>query len=396
MRTLANKNFFLVLAAAILLAGLILVLAHAKTRSLAAGKQQTSAGTDCSASNNQELCWQQQMKQTLQSQGLPAAFDILANLYDTAPAFASQCHAFTHELGQEAYEMFASHQDFELNSKTQYCGYGFYHGFMETLLQSTGDVSQAQNFCAYVGKKLAGQTSDGEGACYHGIGHGAVDGTDIKAWGNPQAMIDPSLKLCKFASCDNQQFLYRCVTGVYNALEILSSDPQYKLTMIQKNPFWLCPSQPEFYKEPCYTNMLPSLLRFTNNDLVKSEKMIEKIPEQTAIKTTVSYSLFHEFIRLNLERPNYNIENGVQICHGLADPYRLSCIEGLAGGHMKYGDPQQAYVKGLAFCKMPILKSDEEDSCYNTILTRLPIWYSPAKSAEICSSVDVKFQTYCR
>lgn len=351
---------------------------------------------NCSSSQNQLQCWQQQMKQTLQSHGLPAAFDALANLYATQPAFAVQCHNFTHELGEEAYEMFASGKDFELNSKTQYCGYGFYHGFMETLLQNTKDVRKAQDFCAYVGKKLAGQTTDGEGACYHGIGHGAVDGTDVKAWGNPQAMIDPSMKLCKFVSGTNQDYLYRCVTGVYNALEILSTDSKYKLSMIEKNPFWLCPSQPESYKEPCYTNMLPSLLRFTNNGLEKSEKIIEKIPEKPNIKTTVIYSLFHEFVRLNLDRPNYNIENGMQICHSLADTFRLACVDGIAGGHMKYGDPKLAYVKGLAFCKMPILKSDEEDSCYNTILTRLRIWYSPVQAAEICSAVDAKFQKYCQ
>lgn len=352
----------------------------------------------CSDSAGQMQCWDQLLKQTLKQQGLPAAFDTLAQLYDTQPAFAAECHAFTHELGQAAYEMFTSHQDFELNPKTQYCGYGFYHGFMETLLQSTKDVRQAQDFCAYVGQKLAGQTTDGEGACYHGIGHGAVDGTDIAAWGDPMKMIQPGLKMCSQAAGFDQTVfgkLYRCVSGSYNALEILSTDSKYKLTQIIKNPFYICPVQVEFYKEACYTNMLPSLLRFTNNDLATAEKIIEKISEQTNIKTTVVYSLFHEFIRLNLDQPNYNIEQGVQVCHGSADLFRLACVEGLAGGHMKYGDPQQAYIKGLAFCKASILRSDEEDSCYNTILTRLPIWYSPAKAAEICASVETKFQHYC-
>ena len=121
---------------------------------------------------------------------------------------------------------------------------------MEELLKATGDYSQAQDFCKYVGVKLAGETTDGEGACYHGIGHGTVDGSDPSAWGDPQKMMQPAMDMClKVAGNDHSQYgkLYRCVSGAYNSLEILSADSKYRLTQIQKNPFFICSSQPKEY-----------------------------------------------------------------------------------------------------------------------------------------------------
>lgn len=371
--------------------GTIIVTGNPQTRS-----------DKCSDLGDKIKCWQDMLNKTLEQGGLPATFDLLAELYAKEPLFASECHSFTHEIGKYTYSKFKSGEDFDLNSKTSYCGYGFYHGFMETLLHATGDIKQAQDFCKYVGVKLANETTDGEGACYHGIGHGAVDGGDPSSWGDAKKMIAPSLNMCeKVAGDDHSQYgkLYRCVTGAYNAIEILSADPKYKLSQIQEDPFYICPSQIDEYKEACYTNMLPALLRFTNNDLLKGEKYIEKIPPNINfpnMRENVVSDLFHEFIRMNLNLPEYNIASGIAICHSLSNLYRKGCINGLAGGHMKYGNPGEAYVKGLTFCARIELRDDEKDVCYNSILSRLLIWYSPSKSKDICKTVPGKFQKYCR
>ena len=354
---------------------------------------------NCSETDGKILCWSKLLNNTLENEGLPKTFDKLAELYNTEPLFAGGCHTFAHEIGEATYKKFAKGQDFDLNAKTSYCGYGFYHGFMETLLQTTGDIKQAQNFCKYVGLKLNGETVDGEGACYHGIGHGTVDGDDISSWGNAQKMLSPSLKMCeKVAGDDHSQYgkLYRCVSGAYNSLEILSHNPKYKLLKTANDPFSICPTQLKEYQEACYTNMLPAILINTGNDLLKSQNYVEKIKEDGySIRTSVTSSLFHEFIRMNITLPDYNIEAGIKMCHLLKDPYRMACIDGLSGGHMKYGNPKDAYVKGLSFCSRSTLRDDEKSSCYNYILSRLRIWYSVAKTKEICQSIPEKFQKYC-
>lgn len=380
---------------------------HDHLNSLYTGKIKVSGGKslsnneDCEENSGKIKCWQELLNKTLEKKGLPATFDLLADLYVKEPLFASECHSFVHEIGKFTYSKFKASEDFELNSKTSYCGYGFFHGFMETLLYTTGDVKQAQDFCKYVGKKLAGETTDGEGACYHGIGHGAVDGADPSAWGDYEKMIGPALDMCKNIANDDQSKygkLYRCVTGAYNSLEILSMDDKYKLVEMKKDPFYICPFQIEEYKEGCYTNMLPALLRFTKNNLMESQKYVENIPEdknEFKIRGPVTSSLFHEFLRLNLTKPDFNISEAINMCHSLKDPYRISCFDGLSGGYMKYGEPTQAHIKGLAFCGRSELVDDEKEVCYNSILSRLRIWYSQSKSKEICESVPVEYKKYC-
>eukprot|EP00923_Selenidium_pygospionis_P025169 GHVN01044337.1.p4 GENE.GHVN01044337.1~~GHVN01044337.1.p4 ORF type:complete len:101 (+),score=5.81 GHVN01044337.1:571-873(+) len=76
------------------------------------------------------------------------------------------------------------------------CGYGFYHGFMETLLLTSGDVEEARAFCRYADEQLRGQASAASTACYHGTGHGAVDGGDTRAWGDVDAIMEPGFALC--------------------------------------------------------------------------------------------------------------------------------------------------------------------------------------------------------
>ncbi|MCE9549076.1 hypothetical protein K8Q98_01620 [Candidatus Nomurabacteria bacterium] len=378
---------------------------HDHLNSLFTGRIKVSGSSivgkeDCSSPGEKITCWQELLNKTLEKDGLPATFDLVADLYTKEPLFASECHSFVHEIGKFAYGKFKLNQDFELNSKTSYCGYGFYHGFMEILLYTTGDVQQAQDFCKYVGEKLAGDTTDGEGACYHGIGHGAVDGADPSAWGDYQKMLAPAFNMClSVAGDDHSKYgkLYRCITGAYNSLEILSMSSRYKLFEMQKDPFYICPFQIDEYKEGCYTNMLPALLRFTKNDIQEAEKHVEAIPEQDSfsIRSAVSSSLFHEFIRLNLNAVDYNKITAINICHSLKDPFRLACVEGLSGGHMKYGEPTKAHIKGLAFCSSAELLDDEKDICYNYILARLRLWYSKEKSVEICQSAPVEFRKYC-
>ena len=100
-------------------------------------------------------CWRNFLNKVLEEKGLGAAFDVLAKLYDTEPVFASECHSYTHELGEKAYAIFSKNGNLEMTPKASYCGYGFYHGFVETLLHSEGSIKQAQEFCSLADKQLS-------------------------------------------------------------------------------------------------------------------------------------------------------------------------------------------------------------------------------------------------
>lgn len=347
----------------------------------------------CENKTDEELlCWRGLIQSALKKQGVAAAFDVIEKAY----SFYPDCHGFAHFIGEKAFKLFSDKKEITLGAKTHYCGYGFYHGFMEALLQSGGSMQEARSFCFYVGEKLAAVSSDARGACYHGIGHGAVDGGDPRSWGYPQKMIDPGLALCESVS-ETEREKYRCVTGVFNALEILSSDPTYKLKEIKEDPFSFCATQPETYKEPCYTNMIPVLLRLTGNNLQEVAHFIEAIEENEGdyeMRSVVISALFHEYARLYPEEMG-DAKRGILMCRSLARELRLACIEGLAGGHMKYGKPKEEYRNGLAFCKSSALFEEERDACFRQIVSTLSVWYSREKAAAICRMVEDTYRQFC-
>ncbi|MEK7517798.1 MAG: hypothetical protein AAB583_04570 [Patescibacteria group bacterium] len=353
-----------------------------------------SQANDCSkVTGNQKIaCFEGLIDKTLKDKGLSSAFEVLAILYQKDPQFASSCHDFVHKLGEKAYGLFASKQDFQLSDKSSYCGYGFYHGFMETLLQTTNDMSEGRKFCEYADSRLKLATSDAGGACYHGIGHGAVDGSDPRTWGNAKKMIEPALKLCEMVSNDENPplrygKLFRCVSGVFNGLEILSSSSQYELSLNRNDPFWICKTQPDRYKEACFTQFVVAVINVTDNDFIASAKIIDSIEKnEYAIPTLQS---------LVVELPHQgktDYQQTLNFCRNLTLRFQIPCISAFAEGFMKYGPPQKEYLRALEFCDSNLLTKEEKQACFSRILSILRIWYTAQKSQEICQSVDEKYR----
>lgn len=341
----------------------------------------------CSLVDSKQQCWQNLMESTLNSQGLDQAFVLMDQLFKSERAFASDCHDFAHVLGEKAYQLFSINQQFNLPDKTSYCGYGFYHGFMEKLLHSKGSLDQARDFCKYAGEKLNQQNADAEGACYHGIGHGAVeDVTDPKLFGNPQTIIQPSLDLCEKVS-DSEDKLFRCTTGVFNALEIVTSQGKYNLSLNKEDPLWVCRTQPNKNKRACYTQMVIAVMNVTKDDFAKSAKILDTIPEDDLAKESLS-GLVVELVRL--DRTDYG--QTIIFCRKLGSRFHLACITGFGEGFLKYGPPQKEYVKGLDFCSANLLTDQEKSACFSRILPILRIWYTVEKAQQICKSVESKYQ----
>lgn len=343
--------------------------------------------TSCQNSNSKIQCWENLMDQTLKNQGLDQAFVLMDSLFKTEPEFAASCHGFAHLLGDKAYDLFSSHKDFTLSPKASYCGYGFYHGFMDKLLHKSNDLSQAQAFCKYAGDKLKDKTSDAEGACYHGIGHGAVeDVTDPKKFGKEQAIIQPSLDLCEKVS-DSEDKLFRCVTGVFNALEIVTSAGRYNLSLNKDDPLWFCRIQPDKYKRACYTQMVVAVMHVTQDGFEKSAQILDTIPEDGWATESLS-GLVVELVRL--EKVGY--QQTIAFCRNVSSRFHIPCITGFGEGFLKYGPPQQEYIKAVDFCASTLLTEEEKKACFNRVLSILRIWYTVGKSQEICQAVDQKYQ----
>lgn len=338
--------------------------------------------------SKKQQCWDEIMSKTLEKEGLDKAFILMDELFHSDPEFASNCHGFAHKLGEKAYMLYANHKSFDLPNKTYYCGYGFYHGFMEKLLHNKGTLDEARDFCKLAGEKLKAQNADAEGACYHGIGHGAVeDVTDPKFFGNPQGIIQPSLNLCERVS-DSSDHLFRCITGVFNALEIVTSEGRYNLSLNQKDPLWICRTQPDKYKRACYTQMVVAVMHVTFDDFVQSAQILNTIPEDAWATESLS-GLMMESVRLG----RTDFRKTAEFCRNITDRFHFPCISGFAEGFLKYGPPQTEYVKALDFCLFEFLTDEEHKACYGRILPILSNWYTHEKASQICFTISEKYRS---
>jgi len=353
----------------------------------------------CIKDSSDTACLERVITDALDSGGVEAALDSLVLISKEQKGFGAQCHEYAHLIGEEAYDLFTGNESLGLTAAVSNCSYGFFHGFMETLLYTTADFELARSFCEYVDSTLSKSGSSGSFlACYHGIGHGFADGGDPRFWGDADAMSAPAIDMCKkVSSSDIEEYV--CVSGVFNSLEILATDSKYELDEINEEPFEFCDRQPLSYLEPCYTNMLISVLRITENNFAEAMRYVDArmqnrgYPSRGGTNTEgmVVLSLMSEFIRLHGSDKTY-VEDGLEICRSLPERLHASCVGGLAFGHIKYSSPADSQNGFLNFCSYEGFTDLERDGCYRDITDKLRTWYDDETSEYICNNVPSKHQ----
>ncbi len=339
-------------------------------------------------------CWSDQIEQVLKSKGLDQSLELLASLYESQPDFAVNCHDVSHSLGDAAYKLFAQGKTVTFSPKTTYCGYGFYHGLMEALLYTKGDYKQAREFCQNINKSMTKDIKNPQTiySCYHGIGHGTLDITDLSIWGNEEKMVSNALKVCEAVGYTKEE-RQLCGSGVFNALQIAYNTRQYKLNMKKEDPFGICRKQPEIYKKACYREISIVYLSLTQSSFSQMANYIEtKIDDETGANAAI-YANASEAIRRVIDKEDHS--ELIRTCKSLRDKLRIWCIQGLSEGNLSWGKPGREYIKGLAFCKSSLFNEEERMTCYTYILPRLGIFYSSQKIDEICSTLEEKYKKLC-
>lgn len=336
-------------------------------------------------------CWEDSLRRIIAADGIDAAFEELAHLFEAEPAFAVECHSYAHLIGQAAYEQFSRERAFPVTPKTTYCGYGFYHGVMEAMLASTGNLTEARKFCLYMDTALAGQASNATAACFHGIGHGVVDGSDRSAWGNDQAIIDPGLTLCDQVATTDQEH-YRCYSGVFNSLAIAYWSNQYGLALDHEDPLKICKRQRDNRRLACYTDMMTALMVITKDDLASAAHFVATIQEDRhaipAMATLASLA-----VRQRLSANDYG--DIVATCHALTLRLRTPCIQGFGSGLMEFGEPGEEYQKAISFCQLSELADGERAACFQSVIGYAKTAYPPEKVHAICRTVPDTLRRLC-
>lgn len=336
-------------------------------------------------------CWERLIVHAIEQNGILAGFDVLSELYSKETDFRADCHGYTHIIGEKAYEAYDQGQEVALGAFTSACGYGFYHGFMERLLFESGNIEQAREFCRYVDAQLTLSVGGAFTACYHGIGHGIVDGSLPAAWGDAQALIAPGLEMCaRVGETTHEKDL--CGSGVFNSLAIMYRNEQYGLKTNREDPYVICKDQAQpYFTKPCYEEMNTLVLYLGDFDFVQAMLFVQKIEEdfyaQRATQSLAGYAT--NFLG------QASVQELVALCRTIPDSFHTSCITGFVGGFMEFGAPGREYERTLSLCNTVSLSEEEKRSCFARLLWLSSIWYEKAKHQQICAIIDKKYHQHC-
>ena len=355
----------------------------------AAGDKDTAEG-NCSY-NDEVRCFDEKIRHILGEEGIAAAFALFANLYETQKAPAS-CHWTAHLIGEEAYRQFSAGNEFAPTRATSYCTWGFYHGFMETLLRDDRDLEKASKFCTLVGDKLGREAKDN---CYHGIGHGFTDDPPHpSAWGDADAVLGPVLAACEQLLGDTENKWEICSTGGYSVLVDFMAGGKYGFFLDPEDPFSLCRTQPKRYSRACYGEIAPRLDSLTGWDVSQIPNFIKNIEEESTKEFIVRVA---SATMMQRDVVKDDLTNYIEGCRTLPENLLETCIDGVVWGLLYHGPPEKEYEKPLKFCASAVFTRQEKDFCYRDTFSRIEksYPYPVEKLKSICQSVPEEYRSYC-
>jgi hypothetical protein len=315
----------------------------------------------CETSPERAACQEKDMLNALHEGGIPAAFDMVSTLFNREENFKQECHEILHSLGREAYNLYANGSEITFSEVTKYCGYGFFHGFIEGVVARTGSLEEAQKFCE--GFKEQDQVSATE-ACYHGIGHGVLDGSDPRTWGKPMAMVEPALLVCLKVSEDEEQ-QSNCALGVFNALADFAAHDSFGLYIPPNEAYAFCRGvEPEQFKIGCYSQMNVITGYRDDRSFTQSLEFLKTITEEEYLEEAVR-TMAGSQAKATHTQSDY--EDIVETCHTLEADLRFSCVQGYVGRLMDFGVIGEEYMRGVEFCNSVALTSEEKYSCVDFV-----------------------------
>lgn len=355
----------------------------------AKGNKRPTRPEDCSdiEQDMKQQCWDELLTYTIRRKGLAAAFETFAEIYQSDPDIPKGCHGWAHILGKEAYDLFREKKKFILKKETAYCGYGFFHGFIEQLLHETGELSQTKEFCKYAAKQL-NNSGDVYNNCLHGVGHGSVNVDDPRLWGDFDAMLKPGLDNCEKILTEEHD-LGSCYVGAFNALTLGIVDELYDLNLKDDSLYGYCREMETKYKPYCYYEFTGLISKYTNHDFSKAVELIfaEDMSEEARMRAVGKM----EAILMVDDIVKASYKENVDDCRSLISPYSEACFDGILDGLMNSGEPGREYARGFVFCEEGILTEKEKDRCYEYIIGR-----SDPENSPVCEGVPEPYREYCR
>lgn len=398
----SNSARYMAVGAAAFTAGILLAAPYLFER-ISIIRAADNCDAQQSAQQEKIDCWLAIPLDLVKKSGINSGFRAFAYLYDTYPLFASSgCHRHAHKVGDAAYYEFYIARNLELTDiqfpqETTTCGYGFFHGFIEHLIQSRPDIAFVADTCEYLRSEYTVTMRDIGTICYHASGHGFMqaqaDALPKEMWGKPAAMIEGSLQECEKLPT-NESEIEDCREGVFNVLVDWMDTGNYDLAFDFKNPLALCSTLQSGWQYACFYELGQNLGKITQTSPLKAAHFAESIPD-TELRTMT----FGVMIA-GMMQPSTALNEYKQVlaeCVRIADAgLYATCIVSSANGMMEHGAPGEEYKKVLDLCSDPALPARGGDTvCYDALARRLLRFYPQEKKQDICRQFPDIYRARC-
>lgn len=347
-------------------------------------------------------CWLQRPLGIVSAGSLTAGFRAFTYLYETYPAFASTgCHRYAHKVGDAAYYnlMLArglSLEDIDFPQSATACGYGFFHGFFEHLVQNDPDVRTVVENCEYVRATYAREMRGIGTICYHASGHGFMqkqaDALPEEMHGNPALMVERPLEECEALPTDEME-VEDCREGVFNVLVDWMETGDFGLSFDLGNPLALCSELEEGWQYACFYELGQNLGKITDGSPLKAATFAQSINDAELRKMTFGV-MVAGMMQSKAALDEY--KDILAECVQIDDmPLYETCVVSSANGMMEHGSPGEEYAKVLDLCADPALSSRGGTLCYGALSQRLPRFYEPGKVAHVCGKFPEEYREGC-
>lgn len=346
----------------------------------------------CRNSTNKSVCVNEVLYDALNRGGVELSLDALKYIYEHDKEVEQNCHYFTHYIGEQAYQKFKRNEKITLTPKTSYCGFGFYHGFTEALFKENGSIDEARKFCYFTDKSLSGSAIRPSTACFHGIGHGAVDGSEISAWGKAQALLKPALDICE--KLPNEKEKYECASGAFNSLAIAYSTHKYGLIGDKNNPFADCTFRNEtYYHHACYEEMNTYVLTVTKNELRPALRFAENVHSDVDASYAAQNvgGAFAQHMKTQID-----FDKAADVCQKIQKRLTPYCITGIVGGLFEFGKPGLEHERPVTFCSSALFSEENKTLCFSKLTEFLNGLFPKEKTAQICQSFPNSYRYICQ
>ena len=234
------------------------------------------------------------------------ALGTLTILMDKYPGVLRSCHAFTHQIGHEAYNKYHDISQ-ALKFQDEVCGSGYLHGVIEQYFKATPDIKQKmRTLCTSYGLSSQAQV------CYHAMGHGLMFYSEND--------LPNSVSACNMFTGKPK---VRCLEGVY--MENFNTDQKLHPSAYLRagDPFYPCQNQPGANKAICYFYAPVFYLSLHGDDYAGALKWCLNAPQ--GYQSSCTNGLATRIMKQHINDPKL-VE---QICLGAGKEQLKSCIDGM-------------------------------------------------------------------